>query len=174
MTGNYNLGDNEYNQSIETELKQQADLIVNNLKKNYDDIKNTISGQLDIYNGLFVNFKNVVELDNTYKMENDKLFKQFKENTHDILTNERKTYYEDQQNDVLNNYYYYILWIIYIIVVLCIIVFSLIYPSQSSWTTKMGLVILFLVLPFVSSWLLGKIIYIVYWLFNLLPKNVYK
>lgn len=170
MTDNYNLGDN----TIENELRQKAKLSVNNLKKKYDNIINTITSQLDIYNGLLVNLKNVIELDRTYRIENNQLLKQLKENTHDILTNERKTYYEDQENDVLKNYYYNILWIIYLIVVVCIIIFSLMYPSQSSWKVKILVVIVFIFLPFISSWLLGKIIYIIYWLFNLLPKNVYK
>jgi hypothetical protein len=170
MTDNYNLGDN----TIENELRQKAKLSVNNLKKKYDNSINTITSQLDIYNGLLVNLKNVIELDRTYRIENNQLLKQLKENTHDILTNERKTYYEDQENDVLKNYYYNILWIIYLIVVVCIIIFSLMYPSQSSWKVKILVVIVFIFLPFISSWLLGKIIYIIYWLFNLLPKNVYK
>ncbi len=170
MTSNYNLGNN----TIENELKQKAELSVNNLKQNFDNSINTITSQLDIYNGLLVNLKNVIELDSTYRRENNQLLKQLKENTHDILTNERKTYYEDQENDVLNKYYYNILWIIYVIVVICIIIFTLIYPSQSSWKVKIFVVIVFIFLPFISTWLLGKIIYIIYWLFNLLPKNVYK
>lgn len=170
MTDNYNLGDNK----SKNELKEQAETSVNNFKKKYDDNINTITSQLDIYNGLLVNLKNVIELDRTYRMENNQLFKQLKENTHDVLTNERKTFYEDQENDVLNTYYYNILWIIYVIVVICIIVFSLIYTSQSNWKVKIFIVIVFIFLPFISSWLLGKIIYIIYWLFNLLPKNVYK
>ncbi len=170
MTSNYSLGD-----SIKKDiLEQEARTTATNLEKSYADSINTITSQLDIYNGLLVNFKNVAELDRTYKIENSQLFKQFKENTHDVLTNERKTYYEDQQNDILNNYYYYILWTIYIIIVLCIVVFSLIYPSQSSWIIKISIVIVFIFLPYISTWLLGRIIYIIYWLFNLLPKNVYK
>ena len=170
MTSNYSLGD-----SIKKDiLEQEAITTANNLEKSYADSIDAITSQLDIYNGLLINLKNVAELDRTYKIENSQLFKQFKENTHDVLTNERKTYYEDQQNDILNNYYYYILWTIYIIIVLCIVVFSLIYPSQSSWIIKISIVIVFIFLPYISTWLLGRIIYIIYWLFNLLPKNVYK
>jgi hypothetical protein len=170
MTSNYSLGDSIKKDILEQEARKTA----NNLEESYADSINAITSQLDIYNGLLVNLKNVAELDRTYKIENSQLFKQFKENTHDVLTNERKTYYEDQQNDVLNNYYYYILWTIYIIIVLCIVLFSIIYPSQSSWKIKISIVIVFILLPYISTWILGKIIYIIYWLFNLLPKNVYK
>lgn len=169
----YVSGENGYNEMIEEELSQAADLIIQTFKENYDDEIGKIKSQLETYNGLLLNLRNVVDLERKYKKENILLYKKLKEDTNDILTNERKTYYEDQQISSLNAYYYYILWIIYIVVVLCLIVFSLIYPSQSSFYTKILLIILFIILPFISTFILGKIIYIVYWLFGLLPKNVY-
>ena len=42
------------------------------------------------------------------------LEKKFKEQSNDVLTNNRKTYYEDQNITSLNSIYYYILLIIYI------------------------------------------------------------
>jgi hypothetical protein len=170
----YVSGQNGYNEMIEEEFKQKADLIVQKFKENYQDEIAKIRSQLETYNGLLINFRNIEDLDRKYKRENRQLYKQLKQDTNDILTNERKTYYEDQEISSLNGYYYYILWVIYIIVLLCLIVFSLFYPSQSSWKVKLLLVIIFLALPFISTWILGKIIYIVYWLFGLLPKNVYK
>jgi len=169
-----NLGISKVDDIVEIELNQKADVIITELKKSYDDDINKITSQLDIYNGLLLNLKNVDELNKTYKLENSQLLKQLKDSTHDILTNERKTYYEDQENDVLNTHYYYFLWFIYIIIVLCIIVFSLIYPSQSSLKVKIMSIFGFILLPFISSWILGKVIYCIYWLFDLLPKNVYK
>jgi len=169
----YVSGENGYNEMIEEEIQHAADLIVQQFKQNYQEEITKIKSQLNTYNGLLINLRNVVDLDRTYKKENRHLYKQIKEDTNDILTNERKTYYEDQQNDSLNSYYYYILWIIYIIVILCLIIFSLVYPSQSSWNKKIIVIIVFLILPFISTWLLSKLIFIVYWLFGLLPKNIY-
>lgn len=170
----YVSGENGYNEMIEKELKEISDITVEKYKETYHDEIEKIKSQLDTYNGLLLNFTNVVDLDRKYKMENKQLYNQLKEDTNDILTNERKTYYEDQGNESLNNYYYYILWIIYIVVLICLIIFSLLYPSQSSLKSKLLLIAFFIVLPFISTWMLGKVIYIVYWLFGLLPKNVYK
>lgn len=170
----YVSGQSGYDDMIENEFKQKADLIVQKFKEIYQDEIDKIKMQLDTYNGLLINFRNVVDLEKKYKKENAHLYKQLKENANDVLTNERKTYYEDQQNETLNSYYYYILLVIYIIVVLCLIVFSLIYPTQTTWKAKLLLVVIFLALPFISTWILGKIIYVIYWLFGLLPKNVYK
>lgn len=169
----YVSGQNGYDEMIEEELKTAADLIVQQFKENYQDEIAKIKSQLDTYNGLLLNFRNVVDLDRKYKMENKLLYKQLKEDSNDVLTNERKTYYENQENDSLNSYYYYILWVIYTIVIICLIIFSLMYPSPTNFKVKFLLVIVFAILPFMSTWILGKIIFIVYWLFGFLPKNVY-
>jgi hypothetical protein len=170
----YVSGQNGYNQMLEDELHEKADSMVAKFKEATDEEVQKIKSQIQTYDGLLINFRNVVDLYKQYKSENIKLYKQLKEDTNDILTNDRKTYYEDQQNENLNGYYYYILIVIYIIVLICFIVFSLFFPSQTSFQTKIVLILLFIGLPFISTWILGKIIYIIYWLFGMLPKNVYK
>lgn len=168
----YISGENGYNEMIENELEQTANLIIDKFKENYQDEVDKIQLQLNTYTGILINFNNVVDLEKKYKGENITLYKKLKDESNDILTNERKTYYEDQQNDTLNSYYYYILWVIYIIVVICLIIFSLMYPLQLK--TKISVIILFIVLPFISTWILGIIINICYLIYGMLPKNVYK
>jgi hypothetical protein len=170
----YISGQDAYDKMMEHELREKARLFVQKFKENYDLEKNKIIVQLETYDGLLVNFKNVVDLFKKYKVENVELLKQLKEDTNDILTNDRKTFYEDQQNDTLNLYYYYILWVIYILIIICFGVFSLIFPSSFNWKIRGLISLLFLGLPFVSTFILGKIIQLVYWIFGLLPKNVYK
>jgi hypothetical protein len=167
-------GQSGYNEMIENELNKKADLFGEKFKENYRLEKEKIESQLQTYDGILINFRNIVELHQKYKKENVKLFKQLKNETNDILTNERKTYYEDQQNDYLDIYYYYFLFVIYCIVVICYIFFSLIYPSSFDWKIRFFIGLIFVILPFISTWLLGMIIDLMYWLFGLLPKNVYK
>lgn len=170
----YLNGEGEYNEMLEQEVSKQADSMIESLKTNFQDEINKIKSELQSYNALLINFRNVNDLYKKYHLENKTLYKELKEDANDILTNQRKTYYEDQRNESLNGYYYYFLWIIYIVVFICLIIFSLIYPSQSSTKQKMVIIVVFLVLPFISTWLLGKIIYLFYLVFNMLPKNVYK
>lgn len=167
-------GQSGYDEMIEKELKQNAELTTKIFKENYDNKINNIKTLLDTYNGTLINFRNIFDLYKKYKKENIILSKQLKEDTNDILTNERRTYYQDQEITSLNNYYYYFLLTIYIVVVICYVIFSLIYPSQFSFIFRFVLFIIFLILPFISTWILGKIIWLVYWLFDMLPKNVYK
>jgi hypothetical protein len=169
----YISGQDGYNEILEKELNLQAEDIITKFKDSLKDELAKIKTQLETYNGILINYKNVEELNNKYKKENTLLFKKIKEKTNDILTNERKTYYEDQEIDSLKNRYSYILIVIYIIVVLCFGIFSLIYPSQTNWKVRFVLFIIFIILPYISSWILGKIIQIIYWLYTLLPKNVY-
>ena len=115
----------------------------------------------------------MAELYLKYKKENVQLIKDLKNETNDVLTNERKTYYEDQKIDGLKGFYYYILLGIYIICLFGFIIFSLMYPSQTSWVIKLATFIGFILLPFFSTWILGKIINLIYILYELLPKNVY-
>jgi hypothetical protein len=163
-----------YDNMVESSLKTEAEQTTEKMKDSYDTETSKIKGQLSSYNGLLISFRNLSDLYRKYKKENSDLFKKLKNGTHDILTNERQTYYEDQEIDVLNNYYLYILWIIYIIVVVCFVVFSIIYPSQSSFIVRILILCVFILLPFVSTWILGKIIQLIYWLFGFIPKNVYK
>ena len=170
----YVSGQGGYNEMMEAEYKQQANLYIDDFKTKYNDQISKIKQQIGTLNGILINYSNVYDLFLQYKKDNKKLSKQLKEETNDILTNERKTYYEDQQINSLNGYYYYILLVIYVIVVICFIIFSVIYPSQFSFLSRFLLIIFFIAIPFISTWILGKIIFIIYWLFDLLPKNVYK
>lgn len=167
-------GQSGYNEMIEQELTTAANLFVQKFKENYYTEKSKIHTQLEIYNGLSINLKNILDLYEKYKKDNIKLAKEVKDGANDILTNERKTYYEEQQNDSLNIYYYYFLLVIYYIIVICFIIFSIIYHSTINLKIRLFLGLIFIILPLISSWILGMIIKLVYWLFSLLPKNVYK
>lgn len=170
----YVSGEDGYNEMMENEYKQQAKLYIQEFKTKYNEEVGKINTQINTLNGITINYSNVVDLYNQYKKENTTLSKQLKDETNDILTNDRKTYYQDQQITSLNSFYYYILLVIYVIVVICFIIFSLIYPSQFSFINRLLLIAFFVIIPFISTWILGKIIFIIYWLFSLLPKNVYK
>lgn len=170
----YVSGQGGYNEMLEKELNEKADIIISNFNDTFSDEINQANIQLDSYDGLITNYRNIVDLFKQYLTENNKLEKQLKDESNDVLTNERKTFYEDQQINSLNGYYNYIIWVIYIIAVLCFVIFSLIYPSQTSFKLRLLITVMFIILPFISTWLLGHIIYLVHWSFSLLPKNVYK
>lgn len=166
-------GELKYDEMVDAELQEKAKIISQKFTETFNDDVSKIKTQLETYNGLLINFKNVVELYLNYKKENIKLFKQLKDDTNDVLINQRKTYYEDQEVNKLEYYYFYVLLVIYYISVACFISFSFIYPSDTHWKVQLGIFIGLLILPFISTWILGTIIYFVYKIYNTLPKNVY-
>lgn len=170
----FTQGEAGYIELHESQLKKKADEIIDNYKKKHNEITKNIQTQIETYEGIFMNFKNVIDLYLKYKKENADLFKQLKNTTNDVLTNERKTFYHDQQVDVLKFYYYYIILIIYYICVFSFATFSFIYPSKTDWKIRLATFILFIILPLVSTWILGLIIYIFHAVYELVPKNVYK
>ena len=162
-----------YNDLLDNQLQEKAQEITDTFTEYFVSDSKEITTQIDTYEGLLINFKNVAELYLNYKKENVQLIKDLKNETNDVLTNERKTYYEDQKIDGLKGFYYYILLGIYIICLIGFIIFSLMYPSQSSWITKLATFIGFIALPFFSTWILDKFIYLIYTVYEMLPKNVY-
>lgn len=169
----FTQGDSGYNELVEDELQQKATQIADAFTEKFTVDSTAIKTQIDTYEGLLLNFNNVADLYLKYKKENVQLIKELKNETSDVLTNERKTFYADQKIGGLNGFYYYFLLTIYVICVICFGIFSIIYPSQSDWKIKLATFIGFLLLPFFSTWILGKIIYLIYILYELLPKNVY-
>ena len=162
-----------YDELIDRELEKKADLIVEQytikINEEIKDIKNLIK----TYTSLCINFKNSFELLVNYKKENKELLKELKENTNDVLTNERKTYYQDQGIDSLNFFYRYIFLIIYAIFVICFGIFSFIFPSNINWYVRLSIFIGFMILPFISTWILSMIIFIFYKIYEVLPRNVH-
>jgi hypothetical protein len=170
----FTQGETAWNDLQEKQLIEEAQKNADEFKKTQEEIEINIQRKLESYGGVLLNYKNIAELYLNYKKENVELVKELKKTSNDILTNERKTYYQDQQSDVLKFYYYYILLFIYIICVLFFGVISFIYPSQTNWKIRLGIFILLVLLPFISTRLLGIFIYIIYAIYNILPKNVYK
>jgi hypothetical protein len=117
-------GTSGYNNYLESDLTQKATKIADLFQTNFDNEVNDIIANNETLNGLLINYNNVVDLYNSYKIENTHLKNKFKNNTSDVLTNERKTYYQEQGLQTLN-LYYYVLLVIYIITVIVFFVFIL-------------------------------------------------
>lgn len=90
----------------------------------------------------------------------------------DMLKNERKTYYEDQGIDSLQSYYYWLLAVYILTVIVCVISFF-IFPSDWSLMKKIGMLVLLILLPFGSSYIMAVIVRLLYGAYNLMPKNAY-
>lgn len=170
----FDQGQPAYDELIDSELLQQAQKLTSYYQNNFTDESRNIIFNTNTYSGLLINLKNIFDLFLIYKEENIKLFKQLKDETNDVLTNDRKTYYQDQGIDNLKFYYHYFFLLIYIIAILAYIIYNFMYPSQISILLRVLFLALMVLLPFISTWILGKIISIIYDIYNWLPKNAHK
>jgi len=169
----FTQGQAAYDQYHDNQLQTQVQTIIEQFQQNFNNEVTTINSQINTYNGIVINFRNILDLYIQYKKENIELFKELKNESNNVLINERKTFYEDQNIDNLGFYYFYFLLSIYIICVVCFVIFYFIYPSQTSLKVMVGIVIFLIAIPFISSWVLATIIYLLYKLYEILPKNVY-
>jgi hypothetical protein len=167
-------GTGAYSELQDQQLSDQAQKIADQISELVTAASAEITTDIESYNGLLINFKNVVELHHKYLMENVKLEKKLKDEIDDVSKNDRKTYYENQEIDNLKYYYTYFFMFIYIICLICFVIFGFIYPSQITVVKRLFIFIGLTILPFLSTWLLGSIIEFIYHLHSLLPKNVYK
>jgi len=169
----YVKGESGYNEYLEQELTDKAEKIATEFKNNFDVDVSKITTEIDTYNGLALNFANVCDLYNKYKAENEELEKELKDTVSDILTNDRKTFYEDQSIENLN-YYYYFIRMIYIIVAIGFSISLFFVANQFSFVTKIAIVLLLSLYPLISTRLLSWVIQLYYAIVNALPKNMYR
>lgn len=169
----FTQGESGYNEYLETQLQNKAEKIADIYQTNFETEVGKANTEIDTYNGLYINFANIFELYTKYKTENIKLEKELKNTTSDILTNDRKTFYEDQGIDNLNFYYSIIKWI-YVIVAIGFIISLFIINSSLKVIHKIVIIIMLVSYPFVSSKLLSFVISLYYGIIDILPKNLHR
>ena len=166
-------GQSAYNQMIEQDLTTEANKIafqlIREFKKQVDESK-----LLNIYyNSDIINSKNTKELYNAYRDENKELEIQIRDSYSDVLTNDRKTYYEIQEYDSLKWWYTLFLTCYYI---LALVFFGTIILSnnQMNLWIKLFSVVLLIIYPYIIGPIGGYIRAFVNEIKKQLPKNVYK
>jgi len=169
----FTQGQLSYDEQLDNELKKKAKILTSFYAENFNKESQDVLTDTQTYAGLLTNLRNVFDLYVKYKEENIELFKQLKEETNDILTNERKTYYQDEGIENLKFYYYYFLITIYVICILAFGIFNFIYPSQISSKIRIVMFIILIILPFISTWILGKLVVLIYNIYGFLPTNVH-
>jgi hypothetical protein len=168
----YTKGDSAYNEYLENELQQKAETVITTFKTNFNDGIENAKDNYDTYSGLLLNFAHIVELYTKLVKENAVLTLQLKNKTSDVLTNDRKTYYEDQSIDNLA-FYHKIILIIYLIFLIGFAVSIFIFPSESSKKTLLAILVFFIIYPFICVRIFKFLYYIKDVIMGTLPKDVY-
>ena len=161
-----------YDNMREEELQQKADTISTLISENFNS-EVSDANVMNLYlNTALINSKYTKELLDNYLEKNQKLKLQLKERYGDILTNDRKTYYE---TDALNTltFWYKLFWYIYYVLVIMLILAFIFSSTDFSRITKIIISVLVIFYTYYID-------YIVRWGYGLwkslvsrFPKNVY-
>ena len=169
----YLEGEPAYLEYKETELESKAEQITNTIQQDITKIISDETRNINTYDGLLINLNNIYEYYEQYLKENIELENKLKIMKSDIVTNDRKTYYEEQGIESLKKYYI-IIFIFYVVVVVSYIICCFVIPNDLTIGKKIGVFVLLVIYPFISSWLLTQLIHLYHKISELLPKNVYK
>lgn len=160
----FTQGEQAYEELEDKQALQHLREIRDKLFKMFAKETDTLRLWITTYANTLSNYINVNDLEKHYLKENAQLSKQLRENRADIVTNERKTYYENQGIETLSFYYFYFLVVLYI---LCVVIYFGLSIRQMFQTTfvlkqnlwRFGMFGLFLVLP----WAMPHLLYWVIW-----------
>lgn len=168
----YSEGRPYYDNMQEEELKKKADTIAQLLKQNFNEELSSANTMNTYLNTALTNSQYTKDLLKEYLEKNQELKLKLREQRGDILTNDRKTYYETDALSTLKSWHR-LLWYLYYIVVL-ILIFSFIFAQSSlSVIKKIVIAVLIIFYPYYIN-------YIVKWIYGVynnivskIPKNVY-
>jgi hypothetical protein len=166
-------GPQGYNDYLTNSLDEKSTAIINLIQDQFNN--NLKSGQsaLKMYSGVSVNYNSVIDLYGKYKNENAELERKYKNDTNDIFTNDRKTYYANQGIDNLNYYYKALMYVYAFVVFICLVsMFAL--KNDLSLARKIIIFICLVLYPFVIIPVYKAVILRYNSAIAMFPKNVYK
>jgi len=161
-----------YDNMLETELKQKAEKIAELITESFNDEVESSKTMNQYFNTDLINSRYIKEYLKEYIQKNQVLKKKLRNRHGDILTNDRKTYYE---TDALSSLqlWYKLWWYIYYLLVIVFIIAIFISPSNITFIKKVIIGILIIFYPYYIN-------YIVTWfqdtykdISTMIPKNVY-
>lgn len=168
----FTKGQPVYDEVLDEELTKKAQKIGKQIETSLGKETKQIVTDIHSYNALLLNYTNLIDLYKKYKADNIRIKTKIKEEGNDILTNERKTFYENQGQTTLNTFFY-VLTVLYIVSLVAFLIFVFVFPSDLKLMTKLGIFAGLIVLYFVCPYILSFIISILHLIYNAVPKNVH-
>ena len=125
-----------------------ADDLKIDINSNFDDNITAATGLNNTYNTLYINYQNIQDRFDNLHQENIDIDNQIKSLASDMVTNDRKSFYEMQGYDNLYGWYKFFLWI-YIILVVAFGIACFLVNSGYSNTHKFLILVALIIYPFV-------------------------
>jgi len=168
----YKNGETNYNTMQQNELEQKANIIVQEISNKFNEETNNALLMNSYYNTEIINSANTIELYNEYLKKNADLEKSIKELRGDVITNDRKTYYESEAIDNVKMWHKFLIAVYYILVAAFVIT-VIMSEGEYSRIKQLIVTIILIAYPFIIDPVV-KWIYSMYLsLENNAPSNVY-
>lgn len=144
----FKSGETYYNTMMENELKQKAEQITQQIENKFSEETSNAKTMNSYYNTQLINSKNTNELYEEYLKKNAALQKTIKNSHGDVLTNDRKTYYETEAIDTAKLWHKFLMICYYILLVSFVI--SIFVSNTEMSRVKQFIILIALVLyPFI-------------------------
>lgn len=168
----YKEGRPFYDNMLEDELKQKAEKISELLGESFNEEVSSANTMNQYLNTALINSEYTSELFKKYTSDNQELKLQLRNSRGDILTNDRKTYYETEALTQLKLWYRF-WWYIYYILILVFTIALFVSPSQLTMIKKVVLFVLLIFYPYYVDYIVRWVQGLYMSIYNRLPKNVY-
>ena len=168
----YKEGRPFYDNMLEEELKQKAEKISELLGETFNEEVSSANTMNQYLNTALINSEYTSELFKKYTSDNQELKLQLRNSRGDILTNDRKTYYETEALTQLKLWYRF-WWYIYYILILVFTIALFISPSQLTMVKKAVIFVLLIFYPYYIDYIVRWVQGLYMSIYNRLPKNVY-
>ena len=166
----FKLGTAGYRKYIEEQVKNDTNKEIDAIKTQFGDQLSQVKELNQEDKVINMNYLNTLDLFRKYRSENKDLRDNIDKTKNDMLTSDRKSFYENQKLDGLMGYYKW-LRILYFIVALALFYFVLF--SKRSRVMKVIICLAVILYPFVINRIVLAVIHLIYSIINKLPKNVY-
>jgi hypothetical protein len=168
----YSKGEPYYDNMLEDELKAKVDKIAILITESFNDELDNANTMNKYLNISIINSRNTKELLANFKKRNNSLEDSLDYRNSDILTNDRKTYYE---NNALTNLkgWYFLWWYIYYILCIVISLSLFLVPNLLSLFIKIIIIILILGYPYFIPMIITYLNSIILNINSELPTNIY-
>jgi hypothetical protein len=168
------LGEVGYSDYMTTRYSVQASQIGDKITSSFEKVATESTNLSDIYETLYTNYDYLEDLYNNYTTVNTDLKKDINQSTGDVVTSDRKTYYESQNYNYLKNWYT-VYKFVYIVIIIIFIIFLFVRKSEYSFVSRVFILILFILYPIYITqsvfWIWNNVILRIW---ELLPSNIYK
>ena len=168
------LGEVGYSDYMTTRYSVQASQIGDKITTSFEKTVTESTKLSDLYETVYTNYDYLEDLYNNYTTVNTALKTDINNATGDVVTSDRKTYYESQNYNYLKNWYT-VYKFVYIVIIIIFIIFLFVRKSEYSFVSRVFILILFILYPIYITqsvfWIWNNVILRIW---ELLPSNIYK